>query len=129
VSSDVYPDLTGVYDLDGPITGFDPIWGSLDGWRQAAVLSIEHSPNAPQFRGNFTELRAIPPEGELEEINGGAGTITGSISHDGRVVIELSFEGSHGYYWYGEGTLASGQIVGRYGAAGHISGTFTAKRR
>ena len=43
--------------------------------------------------------------------------------------MELFFEGSPSSYWYGEGMLASRDIVGTFGAEGHISGTFTAERR
>ena len=129
VTSEGYPDLTGVYDLNGLITGSDPIWGIGDGTRQVAVLHIEHAQNTGQFRGDFTGFRDIEPGGQPDGGSGGVGSIKGSISREGRVVIELFFQRSQSSYWYGEGTLASGQIAGRYGAGGHITGTFTAKRR
>lgn len=125
--SDLNGELTGVYDLDAPITSSDPAWGSTTGWREVAVLNIEQAANASQFTGTFAQFRAIEPGGEPDE-EGSAGTIKGSITREGRIVIDLSFEDGR-LGWYGEGALASGQIVGRYGFAGHISGTFTAKRR
>jgi hypothetical protein len=119
--------LTGVYDLTSVITGSDPVWGIPDGTRQLAVLTIEHPSDASQFTGTFTDFCAIAP-GE-EPSCGSPGFITGYIVGSRRVVIELFFEGSQSSYWSGEGELASEQIVGTYGAGGHISGTFTAEHR
>jgi hypothetical protein len=120
-------EFAGVYDLTALITSSDPAWGIEDGTRQTAVITIQHYRGTPRFAGAFAEFRAIGPSGESS--SGNPGFVIGSIDVDGYVVIELFFEGSHTSYWYGEGRLASGQIVGNFGAGGHITGTFTAKRR
>ncbi len=122
-----FAEMAGVYDLTALITGSDPVWGIEDGTRQVAVLTIQHSGDTPGFTGAFTDFRAIEPDGD--SYPGNPGFLTGSIYRDGRVVIELFFEGSQSSYWYGEGLLASGRIAGRFGAGGHISGSFTAERR
>ena len=122
----VYADLTGFYDLNAVITDSDPVWGPTDGAREVAVLKIEHSPNSSQFVGTFAEFQFIDPDGKSSA--GQKGIVKGSTSLTGRVVIELLHEGRN-CHWYGEGVLASGQIVGRFGDACHMSGTFTAERK
>lgn len=122
-----YPDMAGIYDLVGMITGSDPAWGIADGSLQTAVLTIEHSPDSSRFTGTFPRFCFTDWNGE--SCNQTPGVVSGVIDHRGRVVIELTFEGSQSSYLYGEGELASGQIVGTYGAGGHISGNFTADRR
>lgn len=122
-----YREIAGVYDLTALITSSDPAWGIEEGTRQTAVITIQHSRDTPQFAGTFADFRAIGPGGE--SLSGSPGFVSGFIDLDGRVVIALSFEGSPTSYWYGEGMLAARQIVGTFGAGGHIGGTFTAERR
>ncbi len=86
-----------------------------------------HSPDSPRFTGTFPRFCFTDWTGE--SCNQTPGVVSGVIDHRGRVVIELTFEGSQSSYLYGEGELASGQLVGTYGAGGHISGNFTADRR
>ena len=122
-----YPEIAGVYDLTALITSSDPAWGIEDGTRQTAVLMIQHSPNTTRIQGTFTDFRAISPSGDT--LWGNPGVVDGNAGPDARVVIELFFAGSQSSYWYGEGMQASGKIEGRFGAGGHISGTFTLERR
>jgi len=132
-----YPNVIGIWDLTGVITSSDPAWGIPDGTRQTAVLIVQSAqptqstpPVSTQFRGTFTDFRALEP-GEPypdEATYAFPGTVIGSIDASGHVVIELFFNGfeeSQSSYFYGEGMLASGLIQGTYGAGGHISGTFT----
>ena len=121
------PEIAGVYDLTALITSSDPAWGIEEGTRQTAVITIQHARDTPLFTGTFTDFRAISPSGET--LTGKPGFVSGSIDPDRVVVIKLSFEGSKTHYWYGKGMLASRQIVGRFEAGGHISGTFTAELR
>lgn len=121
------PSMAGVWDLTALITGFDPAWGSLDGARQTAVITIHHDSRWPRFAGTFTDFTAIVP-GE-EPSTGNPGTVGGSIHPEGQAIIELFFEGDQSSYWYGKGTLASQRIEGTFGAGGHISGSFVAERR
>jgi hypothetical protein len=124
-----FANITGVYDLTAVITSSDPAWGIEDGTRQTAVLTIQHSRGSRGFEGTFADLRAIAPSGDVFSSNATPGIVIGTIDRAGRVVIELFFDRSRNSYWYGEGTVASRQIVGKFGAGGHISGTFTAERR
>ena len=122
-----YPEMAGVYDLTGLITGSDPVWGIEDGTRQTAVLTIDPSRGSPRFSGSFPEFCAIDSGGP--SCNPHRGFVSGTVNSNDEVVIELTFAGSGSSYLYGEGRLESDRIVGRYGAGGHISGTFTAQRR
>ena len=119
-----YPDVAGVYDLNAVITAYDPAWGD-PGDRQTAVLTIEHSTEAPQFTGTFADFKYVGPGNETFPVD--PGSVSGSVNLDGRVVIELF--NSEWHTWYGEGMLTSGHITGTWGCCGHISGTFTADRR
>ena len=125
-----YPEIAGVYDLTASITSSDPAWGIEDGTRQTAVITIRHPRDTPAFAGSYSDFLAIGPSGDSSDARYSVpGFVTGSIDLDGRVVIELFSGQSQSSYWYGEGKLVSGKIVGRFGAGGHISGTFTAERR
>ena len=94
-----YPDMAGIYDLVGVITGSDPAWGIADGSLQTAVLTIEHSPDSPRFTGTFPRFCFTDWNGE--SCNQTPGAVSGVIDHRGRVVIELTFEGSQSSYLYG----------------------------
>ena len=124
---DPHINLVGVYDLTALITNSDPAWGIEDGTRQTAVITIQHSRDPARFVGTFTDFRAIAPGGE--SYGGNPGSVSATLDLDGRVIIELFFEGSQTSYWYGEGMLTSRRIAGEFGAGGHITGTFIAERR
>jgi hypothetical protein len=120
-------EFAGVYDLTALITSADPAWGIEDGTRQTAVITIQHYRGAPRFTGTFTDFCAIDSTGK--SCSGNPGFVTGTIDPYGGVVIELFSTQSQESFWYGQGALASRQIVGTFGCCGHISGTFTAERR
>lgn len=123
------PEIAGVYDLNALITGTDGALGAgAEGTRQTAVLSIQHSGDTPVFAGTFTDFLAIDPDGASS--SGSPGFVTGALDCVGRLVIELTFEGSQTSYWGGQGTFAGGKINGTFSAAGGVlGGTFTAVRR
>jgi hypothetical protein len=125
-----YPDIGGVYDLTASITSSDPAWGIEDGTRHTGIIVIRHPRDASAFAGSYSDFIAISSNGDSSDPRYSVpGFVTGSVDLDGRVVIELFSGQSQVSNWYGEGRLASGQIVGDFGAGGHISGTFTATRR
>ena len=127
-ASDADSEIAGVYDLSALITHSDPVWGIEDGTRQTAVITIQHYRSSGRFAGSFEDFCAVSPSGKSCSGNP-PGFVIGTIDPTGHVVIELFNAGSRSSYWYGEGTLASREIVGGFGAGGHISGTFIAKRR
>lgn len=125
--------IGGVYDLNAPITGFDPAWGDFTGYGYSAVLTIQQNPVVGRSAGTFTDLRVRNAAGELE-----GQTLSGSITlgmSSGRFVLELA---SSDFHWTAivgsiaepEGDAAnSPRIEGTFGTGGHISGTFVATRR
>ena len=120
--------ISGVYDLTAPITGFDPAWGDLTGHRYTAVLTL-HQYSPMTFAGTYTDLQVIDPAGESSDDWKYTGFVSGSLDGSGGVVIRL-IGGNHTWTtWYGQGKLASHQMVGEFGCCGHISGTFTVVRR
>jgi hypothetical protein len=122
-----YPDVAGVYDLTAPITGFDPAWGDLTGYRYTVVLTLERN-NGAKFEGTYVDLHIIGPDDKSEDWEY-TGFVTGSLDRDGRVIIQLVGRNHTWTTWHGQGMLASERIVGRFGCCGHISGTFTADKR
>ncbi len=118
--------LGGVYDLSALITQSDTAWGIPNGTTQTALLTLVQAPGTSVLTGTFTELRASNSDpGDP----GLSGTVGGSVSPNGWVVIDLFLEQGQNSHWHGEGVLDSGHIVGSYGCCGHISGTFMAERR
>jgi hypothetical protein len=120
-------ELGGIYDLTALFTSWDPVWGIEDGTRHVAVLTIHPTGGGSQITGTFSDFRVISPS--EEDLTGESGSVSGSFNAQGRIMLELTFEGSQSSYWYGEGTLTPDDIEGRFGAGGHISGSFTAIRR
>lgn len=113
-----WPAIGGVYDLVGTITQSDPAWGIPNGTQQVTVLTIQHSGDTSPFTGTFSGFGGQP-----------AGTISGTVQRDGRIVVELFNAGQQSSYFYGSGAVTSQEMSGTYGAGGHISGTFVATRR
>lgn len=121
-------DLNGTYDLAALITASDPAWGIPDSTQQIAVLTIRQVAGSTQLTGTFSGFTAVSP-GETYTAGPGSGALQGSIGSDGQVIIELTFAGSGTSYWYGRGWVTADAIRGAFGAGGHISGTFVARRR
>jgi len=121
-------DMNGTYDLAALITASDPAWGIPDSTQQIAVLTIRQVAGSTLLTGTFSGFTAVS-HGETYSAGPGSGTLQGSIGSDGQVIIELTFAGSGTSYWYGKGWVTADAIRGDFGAGGHISGTFVARRR
>jgi hypothetical protein len=120
-------EFSGVYELEAPITSFDPAWGDLTGCRYKAVLTLQqNSRNA--FNGTYADLQVSCP-GDASTDWTFSGFVTGSLDPDGRATVQL-VGGNHTWTsWYGSGRLALAEIAGDFGCCGHISGNFTVKPR
>ena len=118
-----YAEMAGVYDLTAPVTSYE--WGISDGTHYTAVLTIQPSLGRRRFTGTISDFRVIEPPGDTSRID--PGFVYGTIDPDARVEFQLITPRFTS--WYGQGTLASGQIVGTFGCCDAIFGTFTAKRR
>jgi hypothetical protein len=124
-----WPSIGGVYDLTASILGFDPAWGDLTGEAQISVVTIQHNGDTPQFTGTFEAISIRNPDGTITTTGNPPGTVSGTISTDGHVVMELTNAGMHSSYWYGSGMMTAQGMAGNFGAGGHITGTFVAIRR
>lgn len=123
-----YLGSAGVYDLTALITSFDDAWGSLEGYRYTAVLTLEEQSGPPWFVGTYADLKLLGPNGDAYDVTDG-GPVSGSIAYDGRVLIELLGDGNSIDLTLIVDTVASGVIDGTFGCCGHIGGTFRAVRR
>jgi hypothetical protein len=123
-----YSDIAGNYDLTASITGYDPAWGDLDGYRYTAVLTLPDEWGPPWLGGTYADLKLIGPGGDIHAV-ANAGSVAGSIGHSGEFLIDLIGDGNTIGVTLIVATRVSGSIGGTFGCCGHISGIFTAERR
>jgi hypothetical protein len=121
-----YPEIEGVYDVTAVITRSG--WG-MEGTRETAVMTIQHSIDTPLFAGTFEDFLFFYPGDEQPTAAPFSGTASGSMDCVGGIVFELRREGLESPLWHAEGTVAPGRIVGVFSDPGSSTGTFTAERR
>jgi hypothetical protein len=111
--------------LTAEITGFDPAWGDLTGSRYTAVLTFP--PNA--VGGRWESFHIVDAAGVISDWTG-SGDIVSYVDFAGRLVNELVADNFHLVLVAPVQNSANPQLVtGTWGCCGHISGSFTAKRR
>jgi Bacterial Ig-like domain (group 2) len=125
-TTDAYREIEGVYDVTAVITRSG--WG-MEGTRETAVMTIQHSSDSPLFVGTFEDLRFFYPGDDEPAGDPLSGSVSGSFDCVERVVFELRLEGLENSLWYAEATFAPERIVGVFSDPGSNTGTFTAERR
>ena len=122
-------DIYGEHDLTAPITGFDPAWGDLSGYRYTAVLTLGTMWDPPWLiEGSYADLRIIGPGGDTLVV-ADTGSVRSYFDPRGEFIIELVGNQSRIGLFLVVASLAPELMDGRFGCCGHISGTFTATRR
>lgn len=121
-----YPAIAGVYDVNALITQSG--WGA-EGVHETAILTIQHSRDAPVFAGTFEDLRFFERGSDVSMGEPLSGSVSGYFDCAGRVVFELRMDGLQSSLWHAEGTVVAQQITGHFWDPGSNSGTFAAERR
>ena len=122
-----YPDIGGVYDVDAPILGFDPVWGDYTDWRYTAVITIKRDGEGPGISGTFVNFEIADATGKKDTWSA-SGTLGGEIDRNGQITLELSAT-SQSFTWSAKGRLNANAIEGTWGRGGHFYGSFRAVRR
>jgi len=111
------------------VESFDPVWGDLTGHRYVGVLAVVDG------AGTFSEMRLLDGAGENVPLPRAAGAVTRGVDPI-RTLLNLDTGTNAGIILdvqsVGDavpGQTASVLFAGRFGASGHISGTFRATRR
>lgn len=122
-----YPDIDGVYDVDAPILGFDPVWGDYTDWRYSAVITVKRDEKGPGISGTFANFEIADAMGK-KDIWIASGTLRGEVERNGQITLELSAT-SQSFTWSARGALKANAIEGTWGRGGHFYGSFRAVRR
>jgi hypothetical protein len=114
----------GVYDLTAPITSFDSAWGDFTGYRYTAVINFTSG-----GAGTVQELLLIDSTGNVFG-SIGSGVVNSYNDFAGRIVDDLTTSNFHfSLIAPVQDPLDPRVVTGTWGCCGHISGTFTARRR
>lgn len=118
--------IAGEYDLIAEVTSFDPAWGDLTGYQYAAALAF--SPGFEVSGGRSGEVGTFIVDSD-EGARSGPITLSVHVG-SGLFVLHLgSFAAVATYVAEPDENGVAPVIEGRFGAGGHIGGTFVATLR